>query len=101
MQKQYRIRFDAPKTGLRYIVLEEDIAKGQRVESFTITGAFAGGGEYPVFQGACIGHKKICRLADPFARQNPLIGRMHAAEELTVTVTAARDEVFLKRITVY
>ena len=42
MQKQYRIRFDAPKTGLRYIVLEEDIAKGQRVESFTVTGAFAG-----------------------------------------------------------
>ncbi len=101
MQKQYRIRFDAPKTGLRYIVLEEDIAKGQRVESFTVTGAFAGGGEYPVFQGACIGHKKICRLADPFARQNPLIGRMDAAEELIVTVTAARDEVFLKRITVY
>ena len=101
MQKQYRIRFDIPKKNLRYIVLEEDIAKGQRVESFTITGSFAGGGEYPVFQGTCIGHKKICRLVDPFARQNPLIGKMDAVEELIVTVTAARDEVEMKRITAY
>ena len=101
MQKEYRIRFDEPKQNIRYIVLEEDIAQGQRVETFKITGAFAGGGEYPICQGTCIGHRKICRIIDPFSRQNPLIGKMDAATELTVTVTAARGEVHLKRIAVY
>ena len=101
MQKEYRIRFDEPKQNIRYIVLEEDIAQGQRVETFKITGAFAGGGEYPICQGTCIGHRKICRIVDPFSRQNPLIGKMDAATELTVTVTAARGEVHLKRIAVY
>ncbi len=101
MQKEYRIRFDEPKQNIRYIVLEEDIEQGQRVETFKITGAFAGGGEYPICQGTCIGHRKICRIVDPFSRQNPLIGKMDAATELTVTVTAARGEVHLKRIAVY
>lgn len=101
MQKQYRVRFDEPKKNLRYIVLREDIARGQRVESFTVTGNFAGGGEYPVYQGTCIGNRKICRITDPFARQNPLIGKMDAAKELIITVTAARGEVLLKEITVY
>lgn len=101
MQKEYRIRFDEPKQNIRYIVLEEDIAQGQRVETFKITGAFAGGGEYPICQGTCIGHRKICRIVDPFSRQNPLIGKMDAATELTVTVTAARGEVHIKRIAVY
>ena len=101
MQKEYRIRFDEPKQNIRYIVLEEDIEQGQRVETFKITGAFAGGGEYPICQGTCIGHRKICRIVDPFSLQNPLIGKMDAATELTVTVTAARGEVHLKRIAVY
>ena len=101
MQKQYRIHFHTPQRNLRYIILEEDIAQGQRVETFMISGSFTGGKEYPVFQGTCIGHRKICRLSDPFSRQNPLIGKMDEANELVVTVTAARGEVNLKHIAVY
>lgn len=93
-QAKYSIHFDKPKQDVKYIVLAEDIAKGQRVESFIITGASAGGRQYQLYQGSCIGHKKICQLQDPFALQN----KSPEIDEITVTITAARDEVLLKYI---
>lgn len=84
------------------MVLQEEIAQGQRVESFRIIAESARGGQYPLYQGTCIGHKKICQLEDPFALQNPLTGE--APQEITtlkVQVTAARDEVIMKKIEVY
>ena len=101
-QPIYTITLDHPAENLKYIVLKEDIAKGQRVESFRIMGEFASGEQYPLYQGTCIGHKKICQLQDPFAKQNPLINDSgDTVSRVKIQITAARDEVFLKEIKVY
>jgi alpha-L-fucosidase len=98
-QAKYSINFDKPRKDIKYIVLGEDIAQGQRVESFRITAEFASGGQYPLYQGTCIGHKKICQLQDPFALQNALISDYTSEiDRILVTITAARDEVMLKYI---
>ncbi len=89
-------------SGIRYVVLEEDIEKGQRVESFRITAETQNGDQFPLYQGTCIGHKKICALQDPFSLQNPLIGaEMKGISALNVKITAARDQVMMKAITLY
>ncbi|MCI5649514.1 MAG: alpha-L-fucosidase [Fusicatenibacter sp.] len=101
-QPVYQITLEQPVRELKYIVLKEEIAKGQRVESFRITAESGSGRQYPLYQGTCIGHKKICQLHDPFALQNPLINDSgDAIHRLRVQITAARDEVFLKEIKVY
>lgn len=102
-QAQYTIIFDKPvsRDELKYVVLEEDIAQGQRIESFRI---IAGDqiSDFPIYQGTTVGHKKICRLYDPFALQNPLTDdSVRTIDRLTVFVTAARDSVQMKKITVY
>ena len=92
-QPVYTITLDCPAKELKYVVLKEDIEKGQRIQS---------GSQYPLYQGTCIGHKKICQLQDPFALQNPLINDSdETISRLKVQVTAARDEAFIKEIKVY
>ena len=103
-QPKYTVTFDKPiKAGdLKYVVLAEDIAEGQRVESFRITADFAIGGQYALAQGTCIGHKKICQIHNPFALQNPLINdSAPEIRQLIIHVTAARDEVLMKDIKIY
>ena len=103
-QPVYTITLEKPMLleKLKYVVLQEDIAEGQRVESFRISAEFTSGGQYPLFQGTCIGNKKICQLQDPFALQNPLIDDSdETISKLKVQVTAARDEVVMKTIQVY
>ena len=101
-QPVYTIDLDVPLAEVKYVVLQEDITRGQRVESFKITGDFPGGENYPLYQGTCIGHKKICQLQDPFAEQNPLIGTAaEQARRIHVRITGARDAVFLREIKVY
>lgn len=101
-QPLFNISFEKPIKNLKYVVLQEDIASGQRVESFRITADFTSGSQFPIYQGTCIGNKKICLLQDPFAEQNPL--QDDSEEQISgiqVRVTAARDEVVLKSIKVY
>lgn len=101
-QPLYNIFFEKPIKNLKYVVLQEEIARGQRVESFRITADFTSGNQFPIYQGTCIGNKKICQLQDPFAEQNPLqddTGGLISG--IQVRVTAARDEVVLKGIKVY
>ena len=50
---------------IRYVELREDIAKGQRVEAFTLE-FFGEDGKTLMegtYSGTCIGHKKICAIA--------------------------------------
>ncbi len=100
MQPIYHIHTKAP---VRYLELQEDLTKGQRVESFRILTKGWNGEQYPAYQGTCIGNRKICMLQDPFALQNPLIAFPNEDDsfDLTLQVTAARGEVFLKEIKVY
>lgn len=101
-QPYYRLHLDHPVKKLRYIVIEEDISKGQRVENFRITADFSSGAQYPVYQGTCIGHKKICQLQDPFAGQNPLQDdTSETISQIQLRITAARDEVILKSVKLY
>ena len=98
-QPQYTITFDKPRKDVKYVVLAEDIAQGQRVETFRITRNHE---KIACFEGTCIGHKRICPLWDPFANQNPLTDdSAPEIEKLTVHITAARDEVLMKDILVY
>lgn len=101
-QPLYHIRFAEPVSTIKYVVLQEDVAQGQRVESFRITADFTSGSQFPIYQGTCIGNKKICQLQDPFSGQNPLQDDTSATiSQIQVRITAARDEVLLKSIKVY
>lgn len=101
-QPVYKITTAKPEKNLRYVVLREDIARGQRVENFRIIAQFPGGGQYPLYQGTCIGHKKICQLQGPFRDQNLLIDdSVSAISNLRVQMTAARGEVWMKEIRLY
>ena len=101
-QPLYNILFEKPVKGIKYVVLQEEIARGQRVESFRITADFTSGSQFPIYQGTCIGNKKICQMHDPFAGQNPLTDDSgDSISGIQIRITAARDEVFLKSIKVY
>lgn len=98
-QPKYTITFDKPQTDIKYVVLAEDLTQGQRVESFRIV---RNDERLAAYSGTCIGNKRICPLRDPFALQNPLTDDSKAGvTSLTVQITAARDEVFLKDILIY
>ncbi|MGI5894602.1 MAG: alpha-L-fucosidase [Candidatus Merdivicinus sp.] len=100
IQPKYLITFDKPRKDIKYVVLAEDIAHGQRVEAFRIS---KNGNEHVAcYDGTCIGNKKICVLRDPFENQNPLTNdSLPEISSLTIHITAARDEVLLKDIKVY
>lgn len=101
-QPRYAITFERPGNDFKYVVLREDIAKGQRVESFQIIAEAQDGSRFPFYQGTTVGNCRICQLQDPFEDQNPLTRSLDAGlKRLIVQVTSARDEVFMKSIEVY
>ena len=101
-QPYYRLILEEPVKEIKYVVLQEDISQGQRVESFRITADFSSGNQYPIYQGTCIGHKKICQLQDPFAEQNPLTDdTAETISQVQLRITAARDEALIKSIKLY
>ena len=101
-QPKYEIRFDQPVRGVKYVEIREDIARGQRIETFRIMADTHSGAQFPLYQGTCVGNRRICVLQDPFRDQNPLLSdEKDYVEKLTLFVTAARDEVHLKSINVY
>ncbi|MDD5897385.1 MAG: alpha-L-fucosidase [Clostridia bacterium] len=101
-QPRYEIRFDQPVSQVKYVEIREDIAQGQRIETFQIIAGTRSGAQFPLYQGTCVGNRKICVLQDPFGQQNPLLSdAQDVVEKLTLFVTAARDEVVLREINVY
>ncbi|MEG0767248.1 MAG: alpha-L-fucosidase [Clostridia bacterium] len=78
-----------PKSStLQYVVLREQIAQGQRVESFLLEKQQPDGSWKTFFEGTTIGNRKICRV--------------HAdAQTLRVHITAARDRVDTLDIALY
>ena len=71
------------KTKIAYVKLRENIAEGQRVESFRI---LADG--RTVYQGYTVGHNKICPVNAE-------------ADTVEIFVTSARDTVDFRDITIY
>ena len=88
------ITFPQPVT-LRYLTLAEDIAQGQRVESFVLMKKDDFGQWKSFYAGSCIGHKKICRLTDWDGSEGVTV------DQLRVFVTAARDQVQWRQIAAY
>ena len=89
-QPKYRIKC-APDKEVNYIVIEEDITQGQRVESFIIRKRNEPTYYSSCYAGTCIGHKKICILG----------GDAKYSGEWELCITSARDEVILKSIKLY
>ena len=104
-QPAYRIPLPRPlaQSALRHIVIREKIALGQRVESFRVKARYQNGRCYSIFEGTCIGNRRICEFTDPFALQNPLTDDRDGTKvtELIVQITAARGPVSLREISVY
>ena len=101
-QPKFRVTFEEALESFKYVVLREDIAQGQRVESFQIEAEAQDGSRFPFYQGTVIGNRKICILNDPFHDQNPLTRSIdNKVKSLIVHVTGARGPVKLKEIAVY
>lgn len=81
-QNVYELTFDE-KADIRYISLAENIAEGQKIESFRI---LAGSG--CIYQGYTVGHHKICRVNT-------------STDKLTIQITASRGPVDMRSIEVY
>ena len=73
-----------------YITLMEDIAQGQRVESFQLRATNDQGMDNVIYRGTTIGHKKICCLSQPVKAKN-----------LTLLITGARDQAQLRCIQIF
>ena len=58
MQPVYTISLNVPYTAVRYVVLEEDIEKGQRIESFRIYAQDGSGTRHPLFRALVWGIRK-------------------------------------------
>lgn len=100
-QPEYLVALAQPVPRVKYVELREDIAAGQRVETFRIEAVTSGGEQFPLFQGTTIGNRKICVLTDPFAEQNRLLDdSSEKIDKLLIKITAARGEVRLKHISV-
>lgn len=76
------------KKKIKYVVLEEDIAQGQRVESFVISRLDGFGKWLTVYSGFTIGNKKICPVD-------------LKTDKIRVHITASRDETIMKKISIY
>ena len=82
---EQRIAF-ASSQNARYLVLQEDITKGQRVESFELTITLEGGNPR-VVKGGTIGYKRIVHLGNAPIRELLLrITQTRAEPVLTAAV---------------
>lgn len=102
-QQEYEIRFQVPNNDAHYVVIEEDLTHGQRIESFQLLKEKDGFGQFPVYQGRTVGNRKICVLWDSSKEQNPLLfGKDDTGlDYLVLRITSARGEVFLRSVRVY
>lgn len=100
-QGEWEIVFAPSEKPVKYIVLEEDIAQGQRVESFKIAAAGTDG-HWPIYQGFTVGNRAICKLGNPFELQNPLTDDSDPdPKALRIIITASRDVPQLRCIKAY
>lgn len=101
-QPEYLITLKKPVPRVKYVVLREDLTRGQRVENFRVEAMFPDGNQFPLFQGTTIGNRKICALTDPFAQQNRLLDDSgDKIDRLRIKVTAARGDVYLKSVEIF
>lgn len=86
----FSIRIDLPLSKLKYIIIQEDIEKGQRVESFEVLVKNSSDKYETLFSGTTIGYKKIIRFEKPLT-----------TDSLIIKITSCRCEPELKKIVIY
>lgn len=101
LQQEYEITLDKPATGIRFCVIEEELERGQRIESFQILRRRDD--LFPIFQGTTIGNRKICVLGDSRSEQNPLLfdDKKEELEKLVLRITSSRGEPVLRSVKIY
>ena len=77
-----------PGSKINVVLLQEDIAKGQRVEAFTVE-AFVDGQWTPLCEGTTIGYKRMLRFADT------------EAGKLRVTIKSTRRKANICKVAAY
>ena len=77
------LRFDEPRT-VGAIVLEEDIAQGQRIDEAVVTACVDGDVEQEIARVRCVGYRRIVTLEKPVT-----------ATQVRVTVTKSRQGFYL------
>lgn len=90
------LRLKKPVKAISFVVLQEDLTQGQRVESFEILA-----GDRVLYRGATIGNKQICCLKDPFSRLHWRQWGLGGENTLRIRISSARDIPMLKTIVIY
>ena len=77
------LRFDAPRA-VAAVVLEEDIAQGQRIDEAVVSACVNGDGESEIARVHCVGYRRIVNLE-----------KTVTATQVRVTVTKSRQGFYL------
>ena len=78
--------FDAPRS-VSAIVLEEDIAQGQRIDEAVVTSSMNGEEDREIARVHCVGYRRIITLETPVT-----------ATQVRVTVTKSRQGFYLANV---
>lgn len=103
IQQDYEIIFDKPVSEIHYVVIEEDLTKGQRIEGFQILRESEGYRMFPLYHGRTVGNRKICLIWDSSTEQNKLLFwyDKNEVDHILLRIVSARGEVCLKSVKVY
>ena len=82
---------------IQYIVLREDLMKGQRIDSFAICLQGTNGLLEPLYEGRTVGNRRICEIRIPDAWADAA----DKTDEVILKIISARGEVHWKSIEVY
>ena len=86
----FTVRIDLPLSKIKYIIIQEDIEKSQRVESFEVLAKNSSEKYETLFSGTTIGYKKIIRFEKPLT-----------TDSFIIKITSCRCELELKKIVIY
>jgi alpha-L-fucosidase len=86
----YTIRIDLPLSKIKYIIIQEDIEKSQRAESFEVLAKNSSEKYETLFSGTTIGYKKIIRFEKPLN-----------TDSLIIKITSCRCKPEIKKIVIH
>ena len=86
----FSVMIDLQPSKIKYIIIQEDIEKSQRVESFEVIVKNSSSKYETLFSGTTIGYKKIIRFEKPLT-----------TDSFIIKITSCRCELELKKIVIY
>lgn len=86
----FSVMIDLQPSKIKYIIIQEDIEKSQRVESFEVLAKNSSEKYETLFSGTTIGYKKIIRFEKPLT-----------TDSLIIKITSCRCEPELKKFVIY